>query len=172
MEMIEIANKSRASQNKKELAILLALVKQIDPKVIVEIGVHQGYSMQTWKQAFPEAQVIGIENDTHAIDREATKDCYIIEADSHETDTQYSLLGNLRGNKIDFLFIDGDHSYDGVKRDWQLYVPLVSSGIVALHDIAVVNNEHVQVYKFWQEVKKNSQTVDIVIENGTGVIYL
>lgn len=38
-------------------------------------------------------------------------------------------------DKIDFLFIDGDHNYDGVKADWDLYSPLLASGaMVAFHD--------------------------------------
>jgi predicted O-methyltransferase YrrM len=36
---------------------------------------------------------------------------------------------------IDFLFIDGDHSYEGVRRDWAEWTPHVApSGYVALHD--------------------------------------
>lgn len=36
---------------------------------------------------------------------------------------------------IDFLFIDGDHSYDGARRDWDEWTPLVrKEGFVALHD--------------------------------------
>ena len=37
--------------------------------------------------------------------------------------------------KIDFLFIDGDHSYEGVKLDFDLYSTLLSkNGIIMLHD--------------------------------------
>lgn len=36
---------------------------------------------------------------------------------------------------IDVLFIDGDHSYDGVKADFELWSPLVRpGGVVAFHD--------------------------------------
>jgi FkbM family methyltransferase len=36
---------------------------------------------------------------------------------------------------IDLLFIDGDHSYDGIRRDWDDWTPLVrEGGHVALHD--------------------------------------
>jgi predicted O-methyltransferase YrrM len=40
--------------------------------------------------------------------------------------------------KISALFIDGDHSYLGVKRDIELYAPrVVPGGIIAFHDYTV-----------------------------------
>jgi len=37
--------------------------------------------------------------------------------------------------KIDFLFIDGDHSYEGVKTDFELYSKIISdNGVIVLHD--------------------------------------
>lgn len=39
------------------------------------------------------------------------------------------------GGEIDFLFIDGDHSYEAVKLDCELWLPLLKSGgYVAFHD--------------------------------------
>jgi len=39
------------------------------------------------------------------------------------------------GGRIEFVFLDGDHSYDGLRRDWDGWVPLMApGGIVALHD--------------------------------------
>ncbi|MGL6075791.1 MAG: class I SAM-dependent methyltransferase [Fimbriiglobus sp.] len=36
---------------------------------------------------------------------------------------------------IDFLFIDGDHSYDGLRVDWESWSGLIASGgIIGLHD--------------------------------------
>lgn len=37
--------------------------------------------------------------------------------------------------KIDYLHIDGDHSYEGVKKDFELYSTLMSeNGIITIHD--------------------------------------
>lgn len=39
------------------------------------------------------------------------------------------------GVRLDFVFIDGDHSYEGLEGDWTSLTPLISEGgIVALHD--------------------------------------
>ena len=36
---------------------------------------------------------------------------------------------------IDFLFIDADHSWEGIERDWRDWTPhVVAGGLVALHD--------------------------------------
>jgi predicted O-methyltransferase YrrM len=64
---------------------------------------------------------------------------------------------------LDVLFIDGDHTYDGVKADYQMYRPLVrKGGLIAFHDIV---DDHQTKYgrpgigwaggvpMFWREVK-------------------
>ncbi len=41
----------------------------------------------------------------------------------------------LQDIKIDVLFIDGDHTYEGVKKDFELYSNLLSeNGIIVIHD--------------------------------------
>lgn len=41
----------------------------------------------------------------------------------------------LQDIKIDLLFIDGDHSYEGVKKDFELYSTILSdNGIIIIHD--------------------------------------
>lgn len=44
-------------------------------------------------------------------------------------------IGKNFSQNIDFLFIDGDHSYDGVKKDIEIWLPkLRSNGILMMHD--------------------------------------
>jgi len=49
-------------------------------------------------------------------------------------DAARTLADELRG-KVEFAFVDGDHTYDGLAGDWNSWTPLIApGGIVALHD--------------------------------------
>lgn len=49
----------------------------------------------------------------------------------------YDVAGKIENN-IDFIFIDGDHAYEGLERDWLLYSKkVIPGGYILLHDTAV-----------------------------------
>lgn len=149
-----LAEQSRASQDKFELQYLLQLVGDTIPAVVVEIGVHKGFSMETWRKAFGRGVMyIGIENDPQFIDYH--KDYELIIGDSHVQHTLDRLKSFLRGRQIDFLFIDGDHRYEGAKKDLEMYGPLVASGgVIAIHDVMRLGAEwmgQVETAKLFQE---------------------
>lgn len=89
---------------------------------------------------------------------------HLIRADSHAPKTKERVLQILDGEKLDYLFIDADHTYDGVQRDFQMYSPLVRrGGMVAFHDIATYNPEsECQVARFWSEIKDHYQHREII----------
>jgi hypothetical protein len=70
----------------------------------------------------------------------------------------------LDGSLLDVLFIDGDHSYEGVKRDFTLYRDLVrSGGLILFHDIAHHRPERrCEVDCFWREVKDRYPSLEII----------
>jgi len=86
----------------------------------------------------------------------ANQRLHLIRADSHCEKTKNRVLRILAGEKLDYLFIDGDHTYSGIKRDFQMYAPLVrTGGVVALHDIRTYNHKtKCEVEKFWNEIKQ------------------
>jgi hypothetical protein len=65
---------------------------------------------------------------------------------------------------FDLIFIDGDHSFDGVAADFELYRTLLSDrGVILFHD---VDPEHVfggglggDVHRFWAELDVGSKTM-------------
>ena len=55
-------------------------------------------------------------------------------------------------NDIDLLHIDGDHSYQGVKADYENYKGMVRpGGVIVFHDIFGIED----VNRLWEEVKRN-----------------
>ena len=66
-----------------------------------------------------------------------------LRADSHLEETVAQRVRELCvGQPLDLLFIDGDHAYDSVRRDFELYAPLVRpDGLIAFHDIVPGDEE-------------------------------
>jgi len=103
----------------------------------------------------------------------------LLRADSHNPKTLELVKTASDHRMIDFLFIDGDHTYEGVKRDFNMYSSLVKEGgIIALHDIVEHPPETgCKVNKFWNEIKYDyeySEIIEDIKQNwaGIGVIYL
>ncbi len=72
----------------------------------------------------------------------------------------FTLVGEER---VDLLFLDGDHSYEGVRSDFLQYSPLVRpGGLIVFHDIVPAEETGAPtaghrwvggVPRFWQEIK-------------------
>jgi predicted O-methyltransferase YrrM len=158
-------------QNMRELLGLVHILEQRDLKNVCEIGSFKGGTLFIWCQlAAVDAQIVSI--DLHGSPfggdyiertlplfqsfRKPSQQLVCLRGDSHDPEMRRGLEEHLRKEKLDFLFIDGDHTYDGVKRDFEEFSPYVKEGgIIAFHDI-MPRSEHpeIQVNKFWLEIKK------------------
>ena len=179
----EACAKHGASQIAEELAEALALVQDIDPRVIVEIGCDSGGTLYAWSQICARVYGITLEvNDyasggsNHPLTRHGA-DVRI--GDSHNYESYHWLTQKLDGHKISALIIDGDHSLHGVYNDIAMYAPLVRrGGLVLIHDITVTRDPRCMVWKAWPEFHDNDQfdTAEIVSMSdrriGWGVIYV
>ena len=84
-----------------------------------------------------------------------TQRVVFLAADSHLPETLAQVRQILAGRLVDVLFVDGDHTFDGVASDFRMYAPLVrSGGVVAFHDIVPGPAENVGgVPEFWKSVR-------------------
>lgn len=131
-----------ANQKPAEIVPFLEFVRERAPEAVLEIGVAGGGTNLLLSHAHPSIGFVG------AIDlyvRNKEKLSYFapkgqkrlhLDACSYDPKTVREVARALDGRKLDLLFIDGDHTYDGARRDFEAYAPFVrSGGIIALHDI-------------------------------------
>jgi Methyltransferase domain len=148
----EAIYKRGAVQKEVELARFLAAAIYLEPKVTVEVGSFAGGTLWAWMQFCP--RVIGIDRPPKGFPsgpQLGSLGCEILLGDSQDPGVAAQLVDMLGGDPVDLLFIDGDHTFEGVKADYDLYSPLVRpGGLVAFHDIC----DHpempwIEVRRFW-----------------------
>ncbi len=168
----------KPAQVKEEILELLKILNK-KSQTILEIGTANGGSLFLFCRTAPEDSIIisidlpgGKFGGGYSYWRiplyksfaKKNQKIHLLRADSHNQETLEKVKNILGNQKIDFLFIDGDHTYEGVKKDFEMYSPLVrGNGIIALHDI--VHHPLVpecQVEKFWREIKNNFSNQEIV----------
>jgi cephalosporin hydroxylase len=177
----------RPTQNTEEILWLLGVLEREPPRTVVEIGTDEGGTLYLWTRvAAPDALLVAIDfrplgllgqHSAWAVARRGfARDRQRVElmlpADSHDPATVAALERVLGGRRPDFLYIDGDHSYEGVRRDFELYSPLVRpGGIVAFHDIGAAAVPGVR--RFWNELTSVHETEELIVsEFGTGLVRM
>ena len=149
------------------------LIRRTEPETVVDLGVDYGYS--TFCFALPEiGHVYGIdsfEGDEHAGVKE-TYDFVLKKKDELELDNITFIKGYFDDvvktweKPIDILHIDGLHTYEAAKNDFEKWSPLLKeNGVILMHDTMV---ERFGVKDFFEEIdlpKTNFKHC-----NGLGVI--
>lgn len=100
-------------------------------------------------------------------------DFVLVERDSHLDTTVDEVSADVDDEPIDFLFIDGDHTYDGVRRDFELWSPLVCpGGVVALHDTwKNPDGRHEPgVERFTDEMRARLPSIEWTDPDGVGIV--
>lgn len=185
------------SQNLDEFIELLKEFQKLKVNKFIEIGSLYGWTLQhfihySWEGStaisidLPVRQFVG-PNDWRVQKQEFNyknvwpewakeKKCklYLIPSISYAEETFKQVKTILKEDLIDFIFIDGDHRYDAIKQDFEMYEPLVrSGGTIAFHDIG--KNEEGGGNKFWNEIKTNYKHKEILLdqnnEKGIGILY-
>jgi cephalosporin hydroxylase len=156
-----------------EMAALMRILETEPPQTVLEIGTASGgtFFLLT-RVASPDALLVSVDLPqggfgggyavwrgrlyrSFARERQRVE---LVRGDSHAEVTHDRIRRLLDGRLVDFLFVDGDHTYEGVGRDFDDYAPLVrAGGLIAFHDIVPggpgKHGDPGGVPRFWQEVK-------------------
>ena len=173
----------RCMQNPYEIESLFHMVHELQPKTVLEIGTAKGGALYLWAQAaHPEALVMSVDLPDGEFGggyhesripfyksfARPQQQLHLVRDDSHAAHTLEHVKRILGDRPLDFLFIDGDHTYKGVKQDFELYGPLVrKGGIIGFHDILPRPDlPDIQVDRFWNEIRSKYDSVELIGPDG------
>ncbi len=174
-----------AMQVRSELRALGELLTSAPPTCAMEIGTARGGTLFfLTRLATPDATIISVDlpagrfgggyssarRRVYRRFSRGAQQLYLFREDSHSPETLAHVKGVLAGRALDYLFIDGDHRYEGVRQDFELYGPLVrKGGVIAFHDIVDGPHENVGgVPRFWKEVSARYAHGEIVADRKQG----
>ncbi len=163
------------------------LIAQTEPRILVELGTHTGNSYFAFCQAVLANRLSTrcYAVDTWEGDEQAGYYGEEVYAEvSHYNDQHYaafsrlirstfaSAVNSFADGSIDLLHIDGLHSYEAVKEDFETWRPKLSDrSIVLLHDTNV-KQEGFGVWRLWQELSEQYPYVHFEHAKGLGVLFV
>lgn len=166
-------------QERTEVTTLLQVLESMHPSRVLEIGTWNGGTLFLFSRvSTPTASIVSIDvpaslsgggyasyrSELYRSFASPGQELHLILGNSHKSKTRNLVQDALRPGKLDFLFIDADHSYEGVRHDFEMYSPLVKSGgLVAFHDVTMDSCvTGIEVKRFWKEIKDNYSHREIV----------
>jgi cephalosporin hydroxylase len=173
---MEYVDKEVAPKNFLELGLCNGGTFYIWCGIAVRGGIKLGIDLPNGNWGAPHIRSEKeIETNKHAFQTFAPN-AYVLFDDTKEKNSIDWVKNKLNGEELDFLFIDADHSYEGVKTDFYNYLPFVrKGGFIAMHDIKKTlkhSDNGCHVYKFWEELEgEKKEFVDADYDwGGIGII--
>ena len=163
------------------------LIEEVRPDVLVELGTHNGTSFLSFCQAIKQR---GTRTKAYAVDTWQGD-----EHAGHYGDEVYGRLDSLVKAKyagfaqlmrmlfdeampyfsdgsIDLLHIDGLHTYEAVKHDFETWLPKLSRrGVVIFHD-TMVRERGFGVWRLWEELRERYPSFEFKHTHGLGVLLV
>jgi hypothetical protein len=157
------------------------------PRSYLELGTHYGASFFAVCQAIREFQIdctptavdlwMGDEHTGSYEEEVYTSFKWILEK-------RYTGIGRIlrkdfneaavecADNTLDLIHIDGLHTYEAVKNDYETWLPKASENSVILFHDTEVRERDFGVWKFWEEIKDNYPSFNFTHTHGLGIIAL
>lgn len=159
------------SQDREEFVAFVKFLEGIEIKNILEIGTYKGGSLSVFSQIASGKKIsidltANMDYDVparNAMLRKLDSNIHLINADSHLESTRNIVRTILNGELLDVLFIDGDHSYSGVRQDLFMYSRYVKpDGYIVFHDIKdseFHRNQGCYVNRLWKELQGDKREI-------------
>jgi O-antigen biosynthesis protein len=163
------------------------LIQKLKPKTLVELGAHTGnsynafcqavkcygnntlcYAVDTWEG---DTQA-GFYNESVFQDLASYQNNKYREFSTLIKSTFDKALGQFEDQSIDLLHIDGLHTYDAVKHDFETWLPKMSEkGVILFHDTEVYRDDF-GVWKLWKEIHEHYPSFNFKHGYGLGVLLV
>lgn len=153
-----------ALQKPSELAWLIEKIDAISPRTIVEIGCDAGGTLYVWRHLAPIVLGIDLPGGPFGTGRPLLPHgATLLLGDSHDLRILGAARGFLGDRLADVVFLDGDHTFEGVMQDVTMYGPLLrDGGMLILQDIRDHHRPDVGVHRVWQVVQTELQTEEFI----------
>jgi Methyltransferase domain len=164
------------------------VIRRTAPSCVVELGTHSGNSYFSFCQTVLEA---GLETKCYAVDtwqgdeHSGRYDETVFTEVQVYNEARYAAFSRLLrmtfddavsgfpDKSIDLLHIDGLHTYDAVRHDFETWLPKLAPGaLILLHD-TMVREPTFGVWKLWEEVQRQYPLhIEFSHSYGLGVLQL
>ena len=170
-----VQSKLFINQMKKELFHFHSIIEDYLPKVstVLEIGNRNGGNLCLFARFLDRnGMLIGIDpEEITPLDVPLISSIVLpvtfkfIKGRSQDYTIFDQIIHLVENRGIDILFIDGDHTYEAVKSDYEMYAPLVNHpGLIIFHDIGGFESSNPDwPANFWfKELRKHKPYIEIV----------
>jgi hypothetical protein len=164
------------------------VIREVSPKIFVELGAHYGHSYFSFCQSVIEAglstkcyavdtwrgdEQTGLYNDEIFIGINADNEKYYAEFSRLLRTTFDDALTYFKDESIDLLHIDGLHTYEAVRHDFETWLPKLAPGAVVMFHDTNVREPNFGVWKLWKELQaRYPSNIEFVHSHGLGVLQL
>ena len=164
------------------------LVHVAKPRTIVELGTHSGNSYFSICQAVQQYEACSKcyavdtwQGDAHALSY--GDEIYdMVRKNNEENYASFSkllrmtfdeALSHFDDHSVDLLHIDGLHTYEAVKHDFETWLPKLAPGAIVLFHDTNVRRDDFGVWKYWAELKAQyNDGIEFLHSHGLGVLQI
>ena len=164
------------------------VIQEASPKIFVELGTHFGHSYFSFCQAVAEA---GLSTKCYAVDTwQGDEHAGLygneifpkVDAYHQKRYAGFSRLLRMTfddaasyfaDESVELLHIDGLHTYEAVRHDFETWLPKLAPGAVVMFHDTNVRERNFGVWKLWEELQaRYPNNVEFVHSHGLGVLQL